>query len=466
MPIPLCESVPTMEGLSLLALDPRQSTRLQLAEHLPMWGVEAEWVTTLSQALAPRRAPTLVLVDTDALDHPVGPVVTDLHRRYPAALILVLVQPHQSREAGEALRLGAVDYLQKPFSALQLHHALQEMLLLLHPMPNLVVRSHAARQVIQLARRAAHTSASVLITGESGTGKECLAQFIHAQSPRRDGPYVAINCAAIPENMLESMLFGYSKGAFTGAVQSMPGKFELAQGGTLVLDEIGELPPSLQAKLLRVLQERTLERLGSHQSIRLDVRVIAASNRDLRTMVARGEFRQDLYYRLDVLPLSWPALRERPVDILPLAQHFIDKYAPQQGYTLSGEASQCLLSYDWPGNVRELENVMQRALILCRGLSLQLDDLQLPQAASSPIIQWPGVEGVTDASAPRKPYPITDLHSSKRSAEFQCVLETLRRFHGHRTRTAEALGMTTRALRYKLAAMREQGIDIDQLVRQ
>lgn len=466
MSIPLCESVPTLEGMSLLALDPRQSLQRQHAASLALWSVDAEWVTTLSQALMPRRAPTLVLVDTDALDHPVGPVVTDLHRRYPAALILVLVEPHQSREAGEALRLGAVDYLQKPFQAAQLQHALQEMVLLLHPMPNLVVRSHAARQVIQLARRAAHTSASVLITGESGTGKECLAQFIHAQSPRRQAPYVAVNCAAIPENMLESMLFGYSKGAFTGAVQSMPGKFELAQGGTLVLDEIGDLPLSLQAKLLRVLQERSLERLGSHQTIALDVRVIAASNRDLRTMVARGEFRQDLYYRLDVLPLSWPALRERPVDILPLAQHFIDKYAPQQGYTLSGEASQCLLSYDWPGNVRELENVMQRALILCRGLSLQPDDLQLPQAAASPIIQWPGVEGVTDASAPRKPYPITDLHSSKRSAEFQCVLETLRRFHGHRTRTAEALGMTTRALRYKLAAMREQGIDIDQLVRQ
>ncbi len=466
MPIPLCESVPTLDGMSLLALDPRQSLHRQHAADLALWGVHAEWVTTLSQALAPRRAPTLVLVDTDALDHAVGRVVTDLHRRYPAALILVLVEPHQSREAGEALRLGAVDYLQKPFQAAQLHHALQEMLLLLHPMPNLVVRSHAARQVIQLARRAANTSASVLITGESGTGKECLAQFIHAQSPRRDGPYVAINCAAIPENMLESMLFGYSKGAFTGALQSMPGKFELAQGGTLVLDEIGELPLPLQAKLLRVLQERTLERLGSHQTIRLDVRVIAASNRDLRTMVARGEFRQDLYYRLDVLPLSWPALRERPVDILPLAQHFIDKYAPQQGHTLSGEASQCLLGYDWPGNVRELENVMQRALILCRGLSLQPEDLQLPHVAASPTIQWPGAEALSDTSAPRKPFPITDLHSSKRSAEFQCVLETLRRFHGHRTRTAEALGMTTRALRYKLAAMREQGIDIDQLVRQ
>ncbi len=466
MPIPLYESMRALDGMTLLALDPRQSLLRQHASNLQTWGVDAEWVTTLSHALAPRRAPTLVLLDTDSLSQPVGRVVTDLHRRYPAALILILVEPHQSREAGEALRLGAVDYRHKPFSAEQLQHALQEMLLLLHPMPNLVVRSHGARQVIQLARRAAHTSASVLITGESGTGKECLAQFIHAQSPRRQGPYVAVNCAAIPENMLESMLFGYSKGAFTGAIQSMPGKFEQAQGGTLVLDEIGELPLALQAKLLRVLQERTLERLGSHQAIQLDVRVIAASNRDLRAMVARGEFRQDLFYRLDVLPLSWPALRERPADILPLAQHFIDHYAPQQGHTLSFEASQLLLGYDWPGNVRELENVVQRALILCRGLSLQPDDLQLPHGVTSHCPQFPIAEPYAETASAGMPFPITDLHSSKRNAEFQCVLETLRRFHGHRTRTAEALGMTTRALRYKLAAMREQGIDIDQLVRQ
>src|SRR5690606_4605244 len=244
-----------------------------------------------------------------------------------------------------------------------------------------------------------------------------------------------------------STLFGHTRGAFTGATQSQPGKFELADGGTLLLDEIAELPLELQAKLLRVLQERELERVGSHERRKLDVRVIAATNRDLRQLVADGRFREDLFYRLDVLPLSWAALRERREDILPLARHFLDKHSPDQLFQFDAGAAQALVTYDWPGNVRELENVVQRALIMGRGLILRAEGLQLETAVTA------GVES-----------SVAELVSGRRGAEFQYVLDTLRQFDGHRERTAKALGVTTRALRYKLAAMREHGIDVNQFL--
>jgi DNA-binding NtrC family response regulator len=244
--------------------------------------------------------------------------------------------------------------------------------------------------------------------------------------------------------MLEAMLFGYNKGAFTGAVSQQIGKFESANGGTLLLDEISELPLPLQAKLLRVLQERELERLGSNSKIKLDVRVIAASNKDLRQLVDQGLFRQDLFYRLDVLPLSWPALRERKDDIIPLAEFFVQKYADGK-YVLSKEAKAALCQYSWPGNVRELENVVQRALVMARGIEVQAIDLNLP---------LPAVTAPESAS-------INHLKLNKKNAEFDYILGVLNQFNGHRTRAAEALGVSTRALRYKLAAMREHGVDID-----
>lgn len=366
---------------------------------------------------------------------------------------VILVNEDQAYLAAEAMRAGAIDYIIKPFSQRQIIDVIRGALRLRQAIPNLVATSALSLQVLQLARRAAKTAATILIGGESGTGKERLARYIHDMSNRASKPFVAINCAAIPEAMLESILFGHSKGAFTGATANQQGKFELAQGGTLLLDEISELPLALQAKLLRVLQEKEVERLGSHQVIPLDVRIIAASNRDLRTLVAKGEFREDLFYRLDVLPMNWPALRERPDDILPLASHFIERYAPQQGYRLSEGARKLLFSYDWPGNVRELDNVIQRALIMARGLHIQAVDLMLPHCAAEidipPLPELAAPEGLSE---------------TRRHAEFQFVLETLRRFRGHRTRTAEALGMTTRALRYKLAAMREQGIDVEQQI--
>ncbi|MEV3804365.1 lateral flagellar response regulator transcription factor LafK [Aeromonas veronii] len=391
----------------------------------------------------------LILLDMDAMTE-LGPRIL---REFNGLDCVIVVNEHQAAIAAEAMCAGAIDYIVKPFCPQQLLDAVRGALRLRQAIPNLIAVSPMSLQVLQLARRAAKTSATILIGGESGTGKERLARYIHEMSARAEKPFLAINCAAIPEAMLESILFGHNKGAFTGAVSAQPGKFELAQGGTLLLDEISELPLNLQAKLLRVLQEKEVERLGSNQTIALDVRIIAASNKDLRKLVADGLFREDLFYRLDVLPMNWPALRERPDDIIPLANYFIERYASQRGYRLSERACQLLLSYEWPGNVRELDNVMQRSLIMARGLHIQAVDLMLPHCAAEPEMVESGGGHVPEG-----------LSETRRHAEFQFVLETLRRFRGHRTRTADALGMTTRALRYKLAAMREQGIDIEQQI--
>lgn len=391
----------------------------------------------------------LILLDMDAMTE-LGPRIL---REFNGLDCVIVVNEHQAAIAAEAMCAGAIDYIVKPFCPQQLLDAVRGALRLRQAIPNLIAVSPMSLQVLQLARRAAKTSATILIGGESGTGKERLARYIHEMSARAEKPFLAINCAAIPEAMLESILFGHNKGAFTGAVSAQPGKFELAQGGTLLLDEISELPLNLQAKLLRVLQEKEVERLGSNQTIALDVRIIAASNKDLRKLVADGLFREDLFYRLDVLPMNWPALRERPDDIIPLANYFIERYASQRGYRLSERACQLLLSYEWPGNVRELDNVIQRSLIMARGLHIQAVDLMLPHCAAEPEMVESGGGHVPEG-----------LSETRRHAEFQFVLETLRRFRGHRTRTADALGMTTRALRYKLAAMREQGIDIEQQI--
>ena len=245
-------------------------------------------------------------------------------------------------------------------------------------MADLIVADKASIAVKELATRVARTDATVLISGQSGAGKEVYARFIHSQSRRAEAPFVALNCAAIPENMLEAMLFGYEKGAFTGAINSHTGKFEQAQGGTLLLDEISEMDLGLQSKLLRVLQERELERLGSRKTLKLDVRVIATSNRDVRCAVREGEFREDLFYRLNVFPLLVPSLAERRRDILPLAHHFLsrDSSVRDPAAMLTDEAIQKLFAYAWPGNVRELDNVIQRALILRQQETISERDVQ------------------------------------------------------------------------------------------
>ncbi|MGL5502956.1 MAG: lateral flagellar response regulator transcription factor LafK [Aeromonas veronii] len=441
----------SLAGPHILLIQPLIVAENEVEKILSKEGIRVSSVNSVKQSkgIIADGNVNLILLDMDAMTE-LGPRIL---REFEGLDCVIMVNEHQATIAAEAMCAGAVDYIIKPFCPQQLLDAVRGALRLRQAIPNLIAVSPMSLQVLQLARRAAKTSATILIGGESGTGKERLARYIHEMSARAEKPFLAINCAAIPEAMLESILFGHNKGAFTGAVSAQPGKFELAQGGTLLLDEISELPLNLQAKLLRVLQEKEVERLGSNQTIALDVRIIAASNKDLRTLVADGLFREDLFYRLDVLPMNWPALRERPDDIIPLANYFIERYASQRGYRLSERACQLLLSYEWPGNVRELDNVIQRSLIMARGLHIQAVDLMLPHCAAEPEMVESGGWHVPEG-----------LSETRRHAEFQFVLETLRRFRGHRTRTADALGMTTRALRYKLAAMREQGIDIEQQI--
>src|SRR5215469_501739 len=312
----------------------------------------------------------------------------------------------------------------------------------------------SSRRLIDLARRVAPSGCTVLVVGESGTGKEVLARYIHRRSPRAGQPFVAVNCAAIPENMLEAMLFGYERGSFTGAHTSHPGKFEQAQGGTLLLDEVTEMPLGLQAKLLRVLQEREVERLGGRMPVSLDVRVIATTNRRLREEVAAGRFREDLYYRLNVFPLAIAPLRLRRDDVLPLAMQLLAaRCRPGEPIpALSAEAAHLLLTYGWPGNVRELDNLLQRALILVSGPVIRPEHIQFELANETP--QQPGAAGVSAAEANRS------LAGSLVQAERDLILDALRNHQGSRREAAERLGISPRTLRYKLARLREAGIDV------
>jgi two-component system response regulator FlrC len=316
----------------------------------------------------------------------------------------------------------------------------------------LVACDASSRRLAELARRVALSDCTVLIVGESGTGKEVLARFVHRHSTRASGPFVAVNCAAIPETMLEAMLFGYERGAFTGALASHPGKFEQAQGGTLLLDEVTEMPMSLQAKLLRVLQEREVERLGGRTPLPLDVRVLATTNRRLREEVAAGRFREDLYYRLNVFPLAITPLHARRDDILPLAMQLLGaRCRPGQRIpALSADAAHLLLTYSWPGNVRELDNLLQRALILVNGPVIEPEHLQF-ELANEP--------GVATAPAAESPHP-GSLASSLGQAERDLILEALKDGNCSRREVAERLGISPRTLRHKLARLRESGVDV------
>jgi two-component system, response regulator FlrC len=330
------------------------------------------------------------------------------------------------------------------------------------PVPSdLIVTAEVSRRLAELARRVAASDCTVLIAGESGTGKEVLARFIHRNSPRADRAFVAVNCAAIPENMLEAILFGYERGAFTGAHAAHPGKFEQAQGGTLLLDEVTEMPLGLQAKLLRVLQEREVERLGGRVPVALDVRVLATTNRNLRGEVAAGRFREDLYYRLNVFPLTTAPLRERRDDVLPLAMHVLNaRCKPGERIpALSAEAAHILLTHAWPGNVRELDNVMQRALILAGGPVIGVEHIQIEGTG-----QWALGTGQSEPSgvpaSVQCPVPSPLLSDSVSAAERDLILEALRSDNGNRQAMAKRLGISPRTLRYKLAKLREAGVEV------
>jgi two-component system response regulator FlrC len=372
-------------------------------------------------------------------------------------------------QAVAAMREGATDYIVKPFDA----QALIEMArrqLALRVVPNeLVAVAPESKRLVALARKIAENDATVLITGESGTGKEVYARFIRDHSGRAAAPYVAINCAAIPENMLEATLFGYEKGAFTGALGAHAGKFEQAQGGTLLLDEISEMDLGLQAKILRVLQEREVERLGSSRTISLDVRLIATSNRDLPEEVRAARFRADLYYRLNVMSLRLPPLRERRGDILPLARRAIQACARggQAALSLSADAERKLLQHDWPGNARELTNIVQRAAWLASGGIIHAADLDTGAATEgaagtdAPGVQ-PGFPAAEQTAVPLRAREIGLDHDLK-VRERELILATLRVTGGSRKLTAERLGISPRTLRYKLQQLKAAGVSVPRM---
>ncbi|ARS49518.1 Fis family transcriptional regulator [Ectopseudomonas mendocina] len=401
-------------------------------------------------------------------------LLAQIRARYPQLPVLLMTAFGAVERAVDAIRQGAADYLVKPFEPRTLlelvaRHALGKLPAGDRDGP--VALEPASVQLLELAARVAQSDSTVMITGESGTGKEVLARYIHQQSPRSSGPFIAINCAAIPDNMLEATLFGHEKGAFTGAVTSQPGKFELADGGTILLDEISEMPLGLQAKLLRVLQEREVERVGARKPITLDIRVLATSNRDLASEVAAGRFREDLYYRLSVFPLAWRPLRERPADILPLAERLLAKHVKKMNQApvrLSESAARSLVQHPWPGNVRELDNAIQRALILQQGGVIQAQDLCL-HAPIGQSVQGTAPRLAVVPSAPVAP-PVAEeamvadggaLGEDLRRREFQVIIDTLRAERGRRKEAAERLGISPRTLRYKLAQMRDAGMDVE-----
>lgn len=396
-------------------------------------------------------------------EHAVGLVITDvqmpnmngislLHEiksRWPHLPVLLMTAYGVIAQAVEAMREGASNYMVKPFEVSDLLAQVARYMLPANfgSGDDAIIEDPQTSELFSLALRVAGTPATVLVSGESGTGKEVVARFIHRHSPRAEHPFVAINCAAIPDNLLEATMFGYEKGAFTGAAQSQPGKFEQAQGGTLLLDEISEMPLALQAKLLRVLQEREVERVGGHKAIPLDVRVIATTNRDMASEVAKGSFREDLYYRLNVFPLRIPALRERRQDILPLARRFLADMANGMGrgtLHLDRVAEQLLLNYSWPGNVREMENVIQRAVILAPAEVVKPEHLHLPAVASQESLE--GDDIADDAAG----------HDLK-SLEKAHIMSILASVNGSRKLAAQKLGMSERTLRHKLQQYREAG---------
>lgn len=372
---------------------------------------------------------------------------------YPNLPMLLMTAYGTIDDAVQAMRDGACNYMAKPFAPEVLLNMVSQYL----PLQNVddhnpVVADTRSIELLALAKKVATTDASVMVLGPSGSGKEVLAQYVHKNSARANQPFVAINCAAIPENMLEATLFGYEKGAFTGAVQACPGKFEQAQGGTILLDEITEMDLGLQAKILRVLQEREVERLAGRKTIKLNVRVIATSNRDLKEAVSEGKFREDLYYRLNVFPLTWLPLSERRDDVIPLAKHIIERHCKCYGQALpefTPAARSKLIAYSWPGNVRELDNVMQRALILMSDDKIDTKDLLIENFET----QIP-LEPQEESSHEDK------LGNELKHQEHQIILDTLQACHGSRKDVAERLGISPRTLRYKIAKMRDCGIQI------
>ncbi|ROV61613.1 sigma-54-dependent Fis family transcriptional regulator [Vibrio ponticus] len=466
-----------MAQSKVLIVEDDEGLREALVDTLALAGYEWLEADSAEDALVKLKSNSVDIVVSDVQMAGMGglALLRNIKQHWPNLPVLLMTAYANIEDAVSAMKDGAIDYMAKPFAP----EVLLNMVSRYAPVKSddngdAVVADEKSLKLLALAEKVAKTDANVMILGPSGSGKEVMSRYIHNASNRKDGPFVAINCAAIPDNMLEATLFGYEKGAFTGAVQACPGKFEQAQGGTILLDEISEMDLSLQAKLLRVLQEREVERLGSRKSIKLDVRVLATSNRDLKQYVQEGNFREDLYYRLNVFPIAWPALCDRQGDIEPLAKHLIERHCQKQGLpvpALSEEATRKLLAYSWPGNVRELDNVVQRALILSEngsitgenilleGLDWQ-DATSLQQVVENASVIAPNVKPIAEVESLSGLSNNSGLGNELRDQEYAIILDTLVECGGRRKEMADKLGISPRTLRYKLAKMRDAGIDI------
>jgi DNA-binding NtrC family response regulator len=445
---------------TVLVIEDEEKLRRVIELQLRTAGFEVEQAGSAEAALQLTDKADLILTDLRLPGLSGLELLTQLRRQNSHTPVIVMTAFSSVETAVEAMRAGAVDFLPKPFSldhlmtvvnkAVELRNLrdenreLREELGTRYQFDNLVGRSEAMREIFATISRVAPTRATVLLAGESGVGKDMIARAIHHHSPRAGRPFVKINCTSIPENLMESELFGYEKGAFTGANVSKPGKFEQADTGTVFLDEIGDVPPSIQVKLLRILQEREFERLGSNKTKHIDVRVLAATNVDLRAALEQGTFREDLYYRLNVLPIDIPPLRDRKEDIPYLAEFFVKKLAKDLGSTVDGiseGAIQRLLQYHWPGNVRELENVIERSIVLSAHPTLEAEDIKLDvQPRSRPQAEQFLPDGMT-------------LDEYEQSI----IREALKRANGNKSQAARLLGLTRNALRYRLSQMGLEG---------
>ena len=447
------------EKASILIVEDEPKMRRLLELHLGEEGFIAHSAADAESGLQLLNREKVDLVVTDfRLPGMSGLEFLQAVKRVNARLPVVVMTAYGTVESAvEAMKIGASDYVLKPFSLAELvlvirkeleahqlreeNRTLREALGQRYEYDNLVAHSEKMQGVLALVERVAPTNATVLLGGESGVGKDLIARAIHEHSHRASGPFIKINSTAIPENLLESELFGYEKGAFSGATSSKPGKFELADKGTLFLDEIGDVPPAIQVKLLRVLQDREFERLGGTKTLKVDVRLIAATNRDLRAALEEGTFREDLYYRLNVVAIDIPPLREHKEDLPALANFFLERLARRSGkpiQSITPQAMKLLMDFHWPGNVRELENVIERAVTLSGGTTLDVADIHLDSAT---------------APAAAGPAPVLPAGMTLDQWEEETIREALRRANGNKSQAARSLGLSRNALRYRLSKM-------------
>ena len=452
-----------MKGSTILVVEDDQALAEALQDTLVTAGYNVVMAENGRKALSELESNSVNLIVSDInMPQMSGDVLLKrVKTLYPDIPVMLMTAYGTIEQAVDAMRDGAVDYMVKPFEAEVLINMVSRYVGESSDDTDMITVDRASNELAAVAKRVADSDATIMITGESGSGKEVLARFIHNNSSRAKQPFIAINCAAIPENMLEATLFGYEKGAYTGAYKASPGKFELAQGGTILLDEISEMDIGLQAKLLRVLQEKEVERLGGSKIIDLDVRVLATSNRDMLEVVEDGKFREDLYYRLNVFPLHLLPLSERPADIIPLVKKLLEKHALSAHRAipeLEQEAMHKLEGYSWPGNVRELDNVVQRALILQSGDFISENDIHFEAARrAKPTLNVTNKKVIVEEEIEHNSESLTgDL----KQREWNLILGAIKSAKGSRKMTAEKLGISERTLRYKLARMRDAGITV------